>query len=195
MAVPVTTPVKQRSDYQWKKCISEECSKAREQILPALASSLSEYCYNEWVPVVDLFEESAMHGLAFRNVFRSLFRNRSFEIRDTQAYTSEENGCILLRHKFSSKFFILGCYENRMSRDEAEYIKTALHLSDLPGTRKGCVSEKIQDGVRSIVSPTVSAALWAVSQLVTAKATAESALVVVTPPERASRSALRTQKV
>jgi hypothetical protein len=60
-----------------------------------------------------------------------------------------------------------------MSRDEAEYIKTALHPSDLPGTRKGCVSEKILDGVRSIVSPTVSAALKAVSKLVTAKATAD----------------------
>jgi hypothetical protein len=82
-----------------------------------------------------------------------------------------------------------------MSRDEAEYIKTALHPSNLPGTRKGYVSEKILDGVRSIVSPPVSAALLAVSQLVTARARAESVLVVVTPPERLSRNDLRTQKL
>jgi hypothetical protein len=27
-------------------------------------------CPNQWVPVLDLFEESAMHGLVTQNVFR-----------------------------------------------------------------------------------------------------------------------------
>jgi hypothetical protein len=100
-----------------------------------------------------------MHGQLSQNVFRSLFRKCSSEIRGTQAYKSEENCCFLLRHKFAGESFILGCRENRMSRDEVEYIKTALHPSNLNETRKGCVSEKILDGVRNIVSPTVSAAL------------------------------------
>jgi hypothetical protein len=51
------------SELQWNQCTFLEYAKAREQIPPVLASSLSERYPNQWVPVLDLFDESAVHGV------------------------------------------------------------------------------------------------------------------------------------
>jgi hypothetical protein len=51
------------SELQWNQCTFLEYAKAREQIPPVLASSLRGKYPKQWVPVLDLFEESAVHGV------------------------------------------------------------------------------------------------------------------------------------
>jgi hypothetical protein len=76
-------------------------SKVREQILPALALSLSGSCGNKWVPALELFEESDLwNGCCVVTL----------ESQGAFAYMFEQN--ILIRHKFSSTcstWFLLGC--------------------------------------------------------------------------------------
>jgi hypothetical protein len=105
-----TSPAK-RSPWQWKNAVKEEWKNAREQILPALASFLvGGNCGDVWVPASDLFKESDLDGMALQRLFSSLWNLPSaLESRGTFAYTFEQNGYILLRRKFGSAWFILGC--------------------------------------------------------------------------------------
>jgi hypothetical protein len=161
----ITTP-KKRSARQWNELLSLEYSTARETILPILASSLSGKCPGQWIPVLDLFEESAMHGLASQNIFKCLFRGCSLESQGTQAYEFEEDHSILLRHKFGNQWFVLGCRKVHKSQDTLdEYIRKALDRSNLPGMGNKPVSKQIVTRVLIAVSPIVSAALFTVSQL------------------------------
>ena len=66
-SAPTITP-KKRSAREWNDLLTQENSIAREKIIATLASSLSRKCPGQWIPVVDLFEESAMHGLARHTV-------------------------------------------------------------------------------------------------------------------------------
>jgi hypothetical protein len=102
-SAPVTTP-KKRSAREWNNLLSLENSTARKTIIPTLASSLSRKCPGQWIAVVDLFEESAMHGLARHTVVgSSLFSESFFESYGTEAYKFGEDRSILLRHKFGNQ--------------------------------------------------------------------------------------------
>jgi hypothetical protein len=192
-----TSPVK-RSHSQWKKTIREGWVKAQKQILSALAAFLGGgNCADEWVPVLDLFEESDMDGMVPQNIFKSLwYGGYAIESQSTFAYTFEENCYILLRHKFGPAWFILGCRKTRKSKDNLEeYIHQAMIPSNLPGLGNAPVSEQIIALVQKRVSPIMRKALLAVSRLIKAQKAA-STLAVVTPGSaRMSRNDVLTTNV
>jgi hypothetical protein len=178
-SAPMITP-KKLSQRQWNERLSQEHKKARETIQPILASSLSVHYSNQWVPVLDLFDESAMHGMAARDIFKSLWKGATcVGGQGTQAYMFEKN--ILLRHKFSNCWWVLGRRKDRKLGDMlADYIDEAMLKSNHPSTGNTTISQQILDRVLVTVTPVVSAALLSLSQLVNLKQAA-STLAVVTP--------------
>jgi hypothetical protein len=192
-SAPTITP-KKRSTREWNDLLTQENSTAREKIIPTLASFLSRKYPGQWIPVVDLFEESAMHGLVHRHVLgKSLFSGSFFQSSDgTEAYKVGEDRSILLRHKFGNQWFVLGCRRDRTLLDGlAEYIKKVMLPGNIPGPGT-TVSEQILGDVLKFVSPTVSAALSRVSEFKNLRK-AETTLAVVTPGSgRKSRSDVLT---
>jgi hypothetical protein len=102
MAGAATITPKKRTARQWNNLLSQENSISRETILPTLASSsLIRNCPGQWIPVLDFFEESAMHGLGRDTVLKSLFSGSFLDSYGTQAYKFGEDRSIFLRHKFA----------------------------------------------------------------------------------------------
>jgi hypothetical protein len=89
--------------------------------------------------------ESAMHGLVHRHVVKTSLLSGSFSQSSggTKAYKVGEDRSILIRHKFGSQWFVLGCHRGRKILDElAEYIMKMM----IPNNRTGpgtTISERI----------------------------------------------------
>jgi hypothetical protein len=114
-----------------------------------------------------------MHGLASPTVFRITFRGCSLESQGTQAYESEEDLYILLRHNFGNQSFVLGCRKDHKSQVILyEYVRGVLDRINLPGAWNHPVSKQIVARVLNDVSPIASAVLFAVFKLVKAQRTA-----------------------
>jgi hypothetical protein len=179
-SAPTITP-KKRSAREWNDLLSLEKSTARQTIIPTLASSLSRKCPGQWIPFLDLFEESAMHGMTRQSFFsRSFFSGSFFQSDGTEAFKFGEDRSILLRHKFGSLWFVLGCRKDRNLPDKlAEYITEVMIKENRPESGTA-ISERILGDVLKIVTPIVSAALSRVSQFNNMRKT-ESAFAVVTP--------------
>jgi hypothetical protein len=195
-SAPTITP-KKRSAREWDVLLSAANSTARQTIIPALASSLSRNCPGQWIAVLDLFEEGAMHGMTRKTVLNKGFFSESFFDSDgTTAYKFGEDRSILLRHKFASQWFVLGCRMDRKLLDKlALYIKEVMIQGNRPGAENAAVSELILGDVLKIVSPIVSAALSTVSTLINSRK-AERTLAVVTPGSgRQSRTDVLTSNL
>jgi hypothetical protein len=193
-SAPMMTP-KKLLERQWKDRVSKEYKKARETIHPILASSLSVHYSNQWVPVLDLFDESAMHGMLARDIFKGLWKGGTcVGGQGTQAYVFEKN--ILLRHKFGNCWCVLGRRKDRKLGDMlADYIEETMLKSNHPGTGNTTISRGILDRVLSIVFPIVSAALLTLSQLVSLKQAASTLAVVAPGSARTTRFEQLTIKV